>query len=105
MIRTATVESAIRSELRQQGPCTLEALLARLPQFSWSEIFTVVDDLSREGRLVLRRPSRFDYEVSITPVQPAREQSDEGSGAEGNRRSDRGHPNGRPQIYEKRTAV
>jgi hypothetical protein len=43
--------------------------------------------------------------VSITPVQPAREQSDEGSGAEGNRRSDRGHPNGRPQIYEKRAAA
>jgi hypothetical protein len=68
MIRTATVESAIRYELMQQNPCTLEALLNRLPQFSWSEIFTVVDQLSREGHLVLRHPSRFDYEVSIGPT-------------------------------------
>jgi hypothetical protein len=65
MARTATIQSAIRSELMQQSPCTLEALLDRLPQFSWSEIFTVVDQLSRDGHLVLRHPTRFDYEVSI----------------------------------------
>jgi len=65
MARTATIQSAILSQLMQQSPCTLEALLDRLPQFSWSEIFTVVDQLSREGHLVLRHPARFDYEVSI----------------------------------------
>lgn len=65
MARTTTIQSAIRSELMLQSPCTLEALLDRLPQFSWSEIFTVVDQLSREGHLVLRHPTRFDYEVSL----------------------------------------
>jgi hypothetical protein len=65
MTKPAMIQSAIRSQLMQQGPCTLEALLDRLPQFSWSEIFTVVDQLSREGELVLRHPTRFDYEVSI----------------------------------------
>ncbi len=65
MARAATIQSAIRSELMQQSPCTLEALLDRLPQFSWSEIFTVVDQLRRDGLLVLRHPTRFDYEVSI----------------------------------------
>jgi hypothetical protein len=60
-----TVESAIRLHLIQEGPCTLESLLTRLSQFSWSEIFSVVDQLSREGNLVLRRPNRFGYEVSI----------------------------------------
>lgn len=60
-----TIESAIRLHLIQEGPCTLETLLNRLSQFSWSEIFSVVDQLSREGSLVLRRPGRFGYELSI----------------------------------------
>lgn len=60
-----TVQSAIRTQLMREGPCTLESLLTRLSQFSWSEIFSVVDQLSREGTLVLRRPARFGYEVSI----------------------------------------
>lgn len=73
MVYTVTVESAIRTELTSRGPCTLDALLHRLPQFSWSEVFAVIDQLSREGRLVLRHPTRFDYEVSIGPAQPASE--------------------------------
>ena len=60
-----TIESAIRLHLIQGGACTLETLLNRLSQFSWSEIFSVVDQLSREGSLVLRRPGRFGYELSI----------------------------------------
>jgi hypothetical protein len=60
-----TVQSAIRMHLSREGPCTLESLLTRLSEFSWSEIFSVVDQLSREGTLVLRRPARFGYEVSI----------------------------------------
>ena len=62
-----TVESAIRLHLSQQGPCTLESLLDGLSDFSWSEIFSAVDQLSREGSLVLRRPARFGYEVSGRP--------------------------------------
>ena len=64
-----TVQSAIQVHLSREGPCTLESLLTRLSQFSWSEIFSVVDQLSREGSLVLRRPARFGYEVSINPPQ------------------------------------
>lgn len=74
MRRTATIQSAIYSEL-QQGPCPLDTLLVRLPQFSWGEVFTVVDQLSREGRVVLRHPARFDYEVSIGPTWPISEQA------------------------------
>ena len=64
-MNSMTVQSAIRMHLSQVGPCTLESLLARLSEFSWSEIFSVVDQLSREGSLVLRRPARCGYEVSI----------------------------------------
>lgn len=69
-MRAATIQSAIRSVLMEQGPCMLDTLLDRLPQFSWCEIFTVVDQLSREGRLALRHPSRFGYEVSIGQTRP-----------------------------------
>ena len=64
-----TVQSAIQLHLSREGPCTLESLLTRLSEFSWSEIFSVVDQLSREGSLVLRRPARFGYEVSINSPQ------------------------------------
>ena len=69
-MNSMTVQSAIRMHLSQEGPCTLESLLNRLSQFSWSEIFSVVDQLSREGSLVLRRPARFGYDVSM-PVASA----------------------------------
>jgi hypothetical protein len=65
MVTPETLQAVIRSQLRQEGPCTLESLLDRLPQFSWSQIFTVVDQLSREGELVLRHPARFGYELSM----------------------------------------
>jgi hypothetical protein len=65
MMNAMTIQSTIRLHLIREGPCTLESLLTRLSQFSWSEIFGVVDQLSREGSLVLRRPTRFGYEVSM----------------------------------------
>lgn len=64
-MNSVTVQSAIEMHLSREGPCTLESLLTRLSEFSWSEIFTVVDQLSREGILVLRRPDRFGDDVSI----------------------------------------
>lgn len=73
MASTVNVESAIRIELTSRGPCTLDALLHRLHQFSWSEVFAAIDRLSREGRLVLRHPTRFGYEVSMGQTQPMSE--------------------------------
>lgn len=96
-MRTATIQSAIRLQLMQQGPCTLESLLDRLPQFSWSEIFTVVDQLSREGRLVLRHPARFDYEVSIGSARPIADQARAGGAGACDRMSVPADPSQRPQ--------
>ena len=79
----ATVETAVRSQLRQHNPCSLDVLLARLPQFSWSEIFAVIDELTRTGELVLRHPERFGYEVSLGPIQSAATQADRVGAVEG----------------------
>jgi len=74
VMRTAMIETAIRMELYRNGPCALRALIERLPQFSWNEVFAVVDRISREGTLVLRRRAQFDYEVSDRPIlEPSRE--------------------------------
>lgn len=67
-MRTAMIESAIRMELYRNGPCTPRALCERLSQFSWSEVFGVIDQLSREGTLVLRRTAKYDYEVGARPI-------------------------------------
>ncbi len=67
-MRTAMIESAIRMELYRNGPCALRALIERLSQFSWNEVFAVIDRLSRKGTLVLHRTAEFDYEVSARPI-------------------------------------
>jgi hypothetical protein len=101
MTYTVTVESAIRTELTSRGPCTLDALLQRLSQFSWSEVFAAIDQLSREGRLVLRHPTRFDYEVSIGQTQPAPEPTHAGRDVEGDGLSGYAEPDS--QAYKERT--
>lgn len=83
MMYPTTVESAGRSQPMQQNPCSLDVLLARLPQFSWSEVFAVIDQLSREGELALRHPKRFGYEVSLGPIQSAAKQADRERPVEG----------------------
>lgn len=83
MAYAVTVESAIRDELISRGPCTFEALVQRLSQFSWNEVFAAIDQLSRDGRLVLRHTTRFDYEVSIGLTQPDPELIRAGWDAEG----------------------
>ncbi len=83
MTSTSAIQSAIRTDLIEKGPCTLEVLLNRLPQYSWSEMFAAIDQLSREGGLVLRHPTQFDYQVSATPVQPTFQPSANRSDAEG----------------------
>lgn len=76
-MRTTMIESAIRMELYRNAPCAFGALIERLPQFSWNEVFAVIDRLSREGTLVLHRTGEFDYDVSARPIlEPSVEQRD-----------------------------
>jgi len=71
------VESAILETLERGGPCSLDELYQTLSAYSWNQVFAAVDRLTRNGRLLLRRPGRFDYWVSIAissanaPVHPS----------------------------------
>jgi hypothetical protein len=70
------VESAILEMLERRGPYSLDELYQALSDYSWNQVFAAVDRLSRNGRLMLCRPGRFDYQVSIgksgadAPVHP-----------------------------------
>ncbi|MDP1768895.1 MAG: hypothetical protein Q8L74_08860 [Nitrospirota bacterium] len=70
MLRTDTLESAIRQVLAQVGICTLEELSERLPSFSWNQLFAAVDRLTRDGIVTLQRPGSSGYLVSLAPNRP-----------------------------------
>ena len=58
------VESAILQYLEKRESCTLEELARMLAGCTLNRVFLGVARLSREGRIVLRHPSRFDNLVS-----------------------------------------
>lgn len=59
------IESAILQGLVRRGPCTVDELVQRLPDYSWNQVFTTVDRLSRGSVLILRRPTTFQYVISL----------------------------------------
>ena len=71
MPQTNSLESAIRQELARVGACTLEALTDRLLYYSWNQVFSAVDRLSREGALTLQRSDSLGYILSLAPHRSA----------------------------------
>jgi len=67
MLQTDVLESAIFDQLARVSTCTLEELAERLPYYSWSQVFSAVDRLSREGTVALQRSDSFGYLVSLGP--------------------------------------
>ena len=59
-IATGSLESAILGHLEEQAVIGLDALVILLPEYSWSQIFHVVDRLARDGGITLRR-HRSEY--------------------------------------------
>ena len=60
MIQSASAKLlAIVQERRQ---IRLDELLASLPEFTWNQVFSLVDELSRRKLVCLRRRG-FDYEL------------------------------------------
>ena len=59
------IEAAIVETLQKSGPCCLDNVVTSLPTFSWGEIFDAVDQMSRDGRVSLRRMGTSAYQVSL----------------------------------------
>jgi hypothetical protein len=60
-----SVDSVICGEVTSLVSCTFDELVQRVPTYSWSQVFSAVDRLSRQGMLTLSRPSRFGYVLSV----------------------------------------
>lgn len=75
MVPGEGLASIILQEVETLGPCTPEELVQRLPICTWNQVFAAVDQLCRDGRLTLRRPSRFEYVISLTPSPTAERNS------------------------------
>ncbi len=53
---------AIVHERRQ---IQLEELLSYLPEFTWNQVFSLVDELSRQGLICIQRRG-FEYELQAS---------------------------------------
>ena len=74
------LSSMITEKLQHEGPCTWEALVAKLSPCNWNGVFAAIDALSREGTIALQPVARFQYLVSLAPRRRARQPPDvEGS--------------------------
>ena len=55
-------ESKILAIVHEGGSILLEDLPSCLPESTWNQVFTSVDELSRQGAICLRRRG-FDYQL------------------------------------------
>jgi hypothetical protein len=60
------IASAIFKVLDEEKALSLDALIQRLPAYTWNQVFVAVDTLTREGFLTLRRADRSSYEVCLS---------------------------------------
>lgn len=67
MAQTFILESAIQQELTRVGTCSLDDIAALLPDYSWAQIFSAVDRMTREGTVSLKHPAPFRYLLSLAP--------------------------------------
>ncbi len=59
------IEAAIIELLRSSGPCCLDDVVTYLPNFSWGEVFSAVDRMSRDGRVLLRQLGYSTYQIAL----------------------------------------
>ncbi len=69
-IATERTETRILTIVHARGTISLEELLLCLPEWTWSQVFTSVDALSRQGAISLRRRN-FEYELRPASPPPA----------------------------------
>ncbi len=63
-------KSLIIDELTKHGPCSLETLAKRMRSCTWNQLFSAMDELSRERQITLQPHTRFDYMISLSGNQP-----------------------------------
>jgi hypothetical protein len=57
-------EGLVLNILKEQDAMPLESVVSSLPELSWNQVFTAIDELSRRGEIALRRRG-FNYELAL----------------------------------------
>lgn len=66
-IDASAIEASVIEILQRTGPCCLDDLVRYLPNLCWGEVFIAVEQMSRDGRLLVRQPSNMSYEITLPP--------------------------------------
>ena len=69
------VETAILQYLDEQNACTIEEVFRALSHFTFNQIFSAIDRLSREGRVRLQHPTPCTYLITAARPGPRSPQS------------------------------
>lgn len=65
-IAQTLLQDAVIDILARTRPCTMDDVVGALPNHNWNEVFIAVDEMSRDGRVVLRRLSESGYQLSLS---------------------------------------
>jgi hypothetical protein len=69
MAQSTDVDFFILHLIHEQGACSMDRLCDVLSRFTTNQILLAVDRLSREGKIVLEHPDRFEYLISPTYIR------------------------------------
>jgi hypothetical protein len=59
------LEETILELLRIRGSCCLDDVFTYLPNRSWGEMFRAIDQMSRDGRVVLHPLGYSTYQIAL----------------------------------------
>jgi hypothetical protein len=59
------IEADIIELLRSNGPCCVDDVVSCLPKLSWGEVFGAIDQMSRDGRVLLRQLGYSTYQIAL----------------------------------------
>lgn len=69
MASSGEVEHDILQDLERRGPCSIEEMVTHLSGYTWNQVFSAVDRLSRCAKVTLQHPSRFGYQISLAQIR------------------------------------
>ena len=67
MLDALALEWAIIEELARVDTCTFDHLASQLPGYSWAQVFSTLDRLTRAGTVILQRADSLGYILSLAP--------------------------------------
>ena len=61
-------EAAILKALESRSPCTVDAIINALPNYSSDQVIAVIERLKEDGRLLFSAQTDFEEVISNRPI-------------------------------------